>query len=82
MTIATESRTLTRDDLHTILYWMRLTRAFDERVRLLYNQGRIPGAAFSQRGHEAISVGASFTSARTMSSRRCTATWARTCCAA
>lgn len=61
MTIAAQSRTLTRADLHTLLYWMRLTRAFDERVRLLYNQGRIPGAAFSQRGHEAISVGASFT---------------------
>ena len=60
MTLATPVQTLSRDDLHTLLYWMRLTRAFDERVRLLYNQGRIPGAAFSQRGHEAISVGSSF----------------------
>lgn len=52
---------LSRDDLLTLLYWMRLTRVFDERVHLLYNQGRIPGAAFSQRGHEAITVGSSFT---------------------
>ncbi len=60
MTLATPVTTLTKDDLRTLLYWMRLTRAFDERVRLLYNQGRIPGAAFSQRGHEAISVGSSY----------------------
>jgi pyruvate dehydrogenase E1 component alpha subunit len=39
---------------------MRLTRAVDERLLLLYNQGLIPGAAFSQRGHEAISVGAAY----------------------
>jgi pyruvate dehydrogenase E1 component alpha subunit len=39
---------------------MRLTRAVDERLLLLYNQGLILGAAFSQRGHEAISVGAAY----------------------
>ena len=60
MTLTTITPSLTRADLHTMLYWMRLTRALDERARLLYNQGRIPGAAFSQRGHEAISVGSSY----------------------
>jgi TPP-dependent pyruvate/acetoin dehydrogenase alpha subunit len=49
---------LTKDQLLDLYYWMRLTRAVDERLLLLYNQGMILGAAFSQRGHEAISVGA------------------------
>jgi pyruvate dehydrogenase E1 component alpha subunit len=51
---------LTPDQLLDLYYWMRLTRAVDERLLLLYNQGKILGAAFSQRGHEAISVGAAF----------------------
>jgi len=44
-------------DLLEILYWMRLTRALDERCESLFKQGRFPGAIFSQIGHEAISVG-------------------------
>jgi TPP-dependent pyruvate/acetoin dehydrogenase alpha subunit len=39
-------------------YWMRLTRAFDDRVIQLHREGRIAGGCFSQLGHEAISVGA------------------------
>jgi TPP-dependent pyruvate/acetoin dehydrogenase alpha subunit len=39
-------------------YWMRFTRAFDERLINLYKQGKIAGGIFSQLGHEAISVGA------------------------
>ncbi len=39
-------------------YWMRLTRAFDDRLINLYKQGKIAGGIFSQLGHEAISVGA------------------------
>jgi len=39
-------------------YWMRLTRTFDERMVSMWKQGRGVGATFSQRGHEAISVGA------------------------
>ncbi len=39
-------------------YWMRLARAFDDRVIALHKQGRIAGGSFSQLGHEAISVGA------------------------
>jgi TPP-dependent pyruvate/acetoin dehydrogenase alpha subunit len=41
-----------------LYYWMRLTRTFDERMILLWKQGRGVGGTFSQRGHEAISVGA------------------------
>jgi len=39
-------------------YWMRLTRALDERMVALWKQGRGVGGTFSQRGHEGISVGA------------------------
>lgn len=51
---------LNNDQLLDIYYWMRLTRAIDERIMLLYNQGKILGAAFSERGHEAISVGSAY----------------------
>lgn len=49
----------TRDQLQ-LLYWMKLTRAVDDRTEDLYKQGRIPGVIFSQRGHEAIAVGAAY----------------------
>jgi pyruvate dehydrogenase E1 component alpha subunit len=45
-------------ELLDLLYWMRLTRALDERCELLFKQGKVPGAVFSQLGHEAIAVGA------------------------
>jgi TPP-dependent pyruvate/acetoin dehydrogenase alpha subunit len=51
---------LTNDQLLDLYYWMRLTRALDDRLMLLYNQGKILGASFSQRGHEAVSVGAAY----------------------
>ncbi|MFL5802447.1 MAG: thiamine pyrophosphate-dependent dehydrogenase E1 component subunit alpha [Roseiflexaceae bacterium] len=44
--------------LQRALYWMRLTRAFDDRVLVIHKQGKIAGGSFSQLGHEAISVGA------------------------
>lgn len=37
-----------------------LTRVLDDRIGLLYNQGKIDGVAFSCRGHEAIAVGAAW----------------------
>jgi pyruvate dehydrogenase E1 component alpha subunit len=51
---------LSHQQLLDIYYWMRLTRAVDERLMLLYKQGRIAGVVFSQLGHEAISVGAAY----------------------
>ncbi len=39
-------------------YWMRLTRALDERGAFLHKQSKIIGGYFSQIGHEAISVAA------------------------
>ena len=65
-----------------LYYWMRLTRTFDERMVALWKLGRGVGGTFSQRGHEAISVGAGSRWGRMTSSRRCTATWARSWCAA
>ena len=41
-----------------LLYWMLLTRAVDDRSVSLAKLGKIPGTVFSQKGHEAISVGA------------------------
>ncbi len=51
---------LNNEQLLEIYYWMKLTRAIDDRLLLLYNQGKILGAAFSQRGHEAIAVGSAY----------------------
>lgn len=43
-----------------LYYWMRLTRTLDERMVALWKQSRGVGGTFSQRGHEAISVGAGY----------------------
>ena len=60
MTLPSRSRgtEMTRDARLTTYYWMQLTRMFDERMLALWKQGRGVGGTFSQRGHEAISVGA------------------------
>jgi TPP-dependent pyruvate/acetoin dehydrogenase alpha subunit len=49
---------LSPDLLTRAHYWMRFTRAFDDRLINLFKQGKIAGGIFSQLGHEAISVGA------------------------
>jgi TPP-dependent pyruvate/acetoin dehydrogenase alpha subunit len=51
---------LHRDQKLDLYYWMRLTRTFDEAMLALWKQGRGVGGTFSQRGHEAISVGAGY----------------------
>lgn len=43
-----------------LYYWMRLTRTFDDQMVAYWKQGRGVGGVFSQRGHEAISVGTVF----------------------
>jgi pyruvate dehydrogenase E1 component alpha subunit len=52
---------LTNDQRLELYYWMLLTRVFDETMVTMWKQGRGVGGTFSQRGHEAISVGAAFT---------------------
>ena len=49
---------LTDDQRRDLHHWMRLTRTLDDQVVAMWKQGRGLGGAFSQRGHEAISVGA------------------------
>lgn len=51
---------LTRDQKIELYYWMSLTRTLDDMAVALWKQGRGVGGMFSQRGHEAISVGTGF----------------------
>ncbi len=55
-------RTSTLDDRQRLelYYWMLLTRTLDERMVAIWKQGRGVGGTFSERGHEAISVGAGY----------------------
>jgi pyruvate dehydrogenase E1 component alpha subunit len=46
------------DLLRQAHYWMRLTRALDDRGTFLHKQSKIVGGYFSQIGHEAFSVAA------------------------
>ncbi len=57
MAAKTKRSNLSQDDALDMLYWMRLTRALDDRCEILFKQGKFPGTIFSQLGHEAISVG-------------------------
>jgi pyruvate dehydrogenase E1 component alpha subunit len=43
-----------------LYYWMQLTRTLDEMAVAIWKQGRGIGGMFSQRGHEAISVGTGY----------------------
>jgi TPP-dependent pyruvate/acetoin dehydrogenase alpha subunit len=52
---------LEQADLLQIYYFMRLTRALEDRTRTLFLQGRVVGGVYTGQGHEAISVGAAMT---------------------
>jgi pyruvate dehydrogenase E1 component alpha subunit len=41
-------------------YYLRLTRALEERLGILYRQGKILGGVYLSTGQEAVSVGAAF----------------------
>lgn len=47
-----------REDLLQVYYYMRLTRAIEDRTRTLFLQGRIVGGVYTAQGHEATTVGA------------------------
>ena len=49
---------LERADLLQIYYFMRLTRAMEDRIRTLFLQGRVVGGVYTAQGHEATTVGA------------------------
>jgi TPP-dependent pyruvate/acetoin dehydrogenase alpha subunit len=50
-----------RANLLQIYYYMRLTRALEDRTRTLFLQGRIVGGVYTAQGHEATTVGAAMT---------------------
>src|SRR3989454_1020864 len=52
---------LERAELLQIYYFMRLTRAMEDRIRTLFLQGRIAGGVYTAQGHEATTVGAAMT---------------------
>jgi TPP-dependent pyruvate/acetoin dehydrogenase alpha subunit len=49
---------LPRDALRSMYYFLKLTRALEERLAILYRQGKILGGVYSSTGQEAVSVGA------------------------
>ena len=51
---------LTQTQKLELYYWMRLTRTFDDMMVAYWKQGKGLGGTFSQRGHEATSVGAGY----------------------
>ena len=51
---------LTTEQRLELYYWMVLTRTFDEGMVSLWKQGRGLGGTFSERGHEAASVGSAY----------------------
>ena len=52
---------LERADLLQIYYFMRLTRAVEDRTRTLFLQGKVVGGVYTAQGHEATTVGAAWT---------------------
>ena len=54
------SEALTRAQCLELYYWMRLTRALEERLVNLYRQTKVVGGLFRSLGQEADSVGSAF----------------------
>jgi len=51
---------LSRDQLHEIHYYLRLTRSLEERLRNLYRQGKVIGGLYSSLGQEGESVASAY----------------------
>ncbi len=54
------TQNLSKEDLLTMLYDLKLVRAFEERLSILSRQGKVLGGVFSGIGQEAIVVGTTF----------------------
>ena len=52
---------MNKETLIQIYYFMRLTRAMEDRTRTLFLQGRVVGGVYTAQGHEATTVGAAMT---------------------
>ncbi|HEU4683145.1 MAG TPA: thiamine pyrophosphate-dependent dehydrogenase E1 component subunit alpha [Nitrospira sp.] len=57
MDLADVTRDIKRGDLLQMYYYLRLTRALEDRITALYRQGRIVGGCYTSHGMEAIAVG-------------------------
>lgn len=53
----TAETALAPETLRRMLYYMKLHRAIEDRIEIRYRQGKLVGAVFTGRGHEAIGVG-------------------------
>src|SRR5688572_30912920 len=62
---ARPSARLTRDQQLDLYYWMRLTRALEERLVNLYRQTKVVGGLFRSLGQEADAVGSAYALDRT-----------------
>src|SRR6185436_9994893 len=51
---------LSTDELLEMFYWLKLIRAFDERLSLLVRQGKVRSGVYTGIGQEAIVVGTCF----------------------
>ncbi|MGE0441005.1 MAG: thiamine pyrophosphate-dependent dehydrogenase E1 component subunit alpha [Gemmatimonadales bacterium] len=51
---------LSREQLHELYYWMRLTRSLEEQLVNLYRQTKVIGGLFRSLGQEADAVGSAF----------------------
>ena len=51
------AKEIKRDDLLHMYYYLKLTRALEDRITALYRQGRIVGGVYTSHGMEAIAVG-------------------------
>lgn len=57
MDLADVTKAIKRADLLQMYYYLRLTRALEDRITALYRQGRIVGGVYTSHGMEAIAVG-------------------------
>src|SRR5207244_8844494 len=57
MNLADVTRDIKRADLRQMYYYLRLTRALEDRITALYRQGRIVGGVYTSHGMEAIAIG-------------------------
>jgi pyruvate dehydrogenase E1 component alpha subunit len=56
-----EDHGLSRPQLLRLHYYLKLTRSLEERLGILYRQGKILGGCYLSTGQEAVSVGAALT---------------------
>src|SRR3954466_7152253 len=52
---------MSTEELIQTYFFMRLTRAIEDRTRTLFLQGRVVGGVYTAQGHEATTVGAAMT---------------------